>query len=129
MKRTIVTYCAICKNWQGSRLHCNVYNLKYSSYLDDLKQSWNSRQDGDELEYKKIWTNSAKVLVVSNFDYVNFGDFESQTLLNIIQYRQDKGLTTILVTPPISSLVSTKRSSFFDLLRSNMSKIAKAVKL
>ena len=126
---TLLTYCAICKNWQGSRLHCNVYNLKYSSYLEDLKQSWNARSDGEDLEYKKIWTNSSKILIVSNFDYVNFGDFESQTLLNLIQYRQDKGLTTILVTPPINSLISTKKSSFFDLLKNNMSKIAKAVKL
>lgn len=112
----LLTYCAICKHWKGSRLHCNVYNLKYSKYIDETKKSWNGSPESDNFQYMKIWSESAKVLIVSNFDYVNFGDFESQTLLNLIQLRQAAGLTTILVSPQIGTLVSAKRSTFFEIL-------------
>lgn len=100
----LLTYCAICQNWSGSQLHCNVYRLKFSKYLEDTKQSWNTRSETEELEYTKIWSNSAKVLIISNLDYVNFGDFESQTLLNLIQSRQNTGQTTILILPPPGQL-------------------------
>lgn len=109
----ILTYCAICNNWRGSKLHCTVYNLRYSKYLDDLKKSWNNLPTSEDQEYVQIWAESAKVLIISNFDYVNFGDFECQTILNLIQSRQSRGLTTILVTPNPKMLVSTKNSKFF----------------
>ena len=112
----LLTYCAICKYWKGSRLHCNVYNLKYSKYIDEMKQTWNGGAESDNYQYMKIWSESAKVLIISNFDYVNFGDFESQTLLNLIQTRQASGLTTIMVSPQIGTLVSGKKSTFFDIL-------------
>ena len=116
----LLTYCAICKNWKGSRLHCNVYNLKYSKYIDEMKQTWGGNAESEIFQYMKIWVESAKVLIVSNFDYVNFGDFESQTLLNLIQTRQATGLTTILVSPQIGTLVSSKKSTFFDILAKMM---------
>lgn len=123
----LLTYCAICLNWQGSRLHCNVYNLKYSRYIDELKKSWSTKGEPESLEYMRIWSESAKVLIISNLDYVNFGDFESQTLLNILQFRQTNRLTTILVTPPIKSLISTKPSAFFNSLKSKLNDAAKVV--
>lgn len=95
----LYTYCAICRNWQGSRLHCTVYNLKYSKFLDDTKKSWSSRFEPESLEYTRIFTDTSKVLVISNLDYVNFKDFESQTLLNIIQQRRSDQKTTIVVCP------------------------------
>ena len=116
----LLTYCAICKYWKGSRLHCNVYNLKYSKYIDELKKSWSNAPESDAVQYMKIWSESAKVLIVSNFDYVNFGDFESQTMLNLIQQRQSNNLTTILVSPQIGTLVSGKKSSFFMMLANLM---------
>lgn len=112
----LITYCAICKNWKGSQLHVNVFNLKYSSYLESLKKSWTSGPD-DDLEYLQIWIKSAKVLIISNLDFVDFKDFESQTLLSILQDRMSEKFTTLLVTPPINSLISTKSSVFFDALK------------
>lgn len=123
----LITYCAICQNWSGSRLHCDVYNLRYSKYLEELKKSWSGRVESDELEYMRIWSESSKVLVISNFDYINFGDFESQTLLNIIQNRQDGKKTTIFVTPPISTLVSNKSSAFFSSLKARLVDAVKVV--
>lgn len=111
----LLTYCSICKYWKGSRLHCNVYNLKYSKFIDETKKTWTGPET-DNYQYMKIWSETAKVLIISNFDYVDFKDFESQTMLNLIQQRQANNLVTILVSPQIGSLVSGKKSLFFDML-------------
>ena len=81
----------------------------------------------EELEYMNIWARSAKILIISNFDYVNFGDFESQTLLNLLQERQNGELTTILVTPSLKTLVSSKASIFFNSLKTRLSDAVKVV--
>lgn len=120
----LLTFCAICKNWKGSRLHCNVYNLKLSKYLEDTRQSWSSKSTSDSLEYARIWSESAKVLIISNLDYINFGDFEAQTLLNILQARRDIGKTTIIVTPPLDQLVGKPNSLFFSRMYSVLSGMA-----
>ena len=109
-----LTYCAICMNWQGSRLHCDVYNLRYSDFVNLTKQSWNGKLDTDELDYMRIWIENSKVLIISNIDYVSFGDFECQTLLTLIQNRQAAGNSTIIVSPPTRQLVG--KSSFFARL-------------
>ena len=116
----LLAYVAICENWKGSNLHCTVYNLKYSVYLDELKKSWSTKSEPETLEYMRIWSQSAKILIVSNFDYVDFKEFESQTLLNLIQTRASSGLTTILVSPEPRKLMSTKfNNPFFATLKSN----------
>lgn len=122
-----ITYAAICQNWQGSQLHTTVYNLRLSKYLDMTKRSWGMKGEPDDLEYMNIWARSAKILIISNFDYVNFGDFESQTLLNLLQERQNGELTTILVTPPLKSLVSSKASIFFNSLKTRLNDAVKVV--
>lgn len=94
----LLTYCAICKYWKGSKLHCTVYNLRFSKYIDELHKSW-SAGESEDLQYMRIWSETAKVLIVSNTDYVNFTDFEAQTMLNLIQQRQSNNLTTIVVRP------------------------------
>lgn len=124
----LLTYCAICKHWRGNRLHCNVYNLKYSSYLETLKQSWSVKTESDELEYIKIWIRSAKVLIISNLDFVNFGDFESQTLLNIIQSRNEIGKSTIIVSPPVRDLIKKPNSLFFIKLETVLKNAMKSAK-
>lgn len=110
----LLTYCAICQNWKGSGLHCTVYNLKFSKYLDEMKKSWSSK-DTDTFEYMQIWSESAKVLIISQLDFVNFKDFESQTLLNIIQSREANKFTTIIVSPPTNMLLSN-HGVFFNLI-------------
>lgn len=123
----LLTYCAICQNWQGSQLHCTVYNLKYSKYMNDTKQSWSMKSEPESLEYTRIWSESAKVLIVSSLDYVNFGDFESQTLLNLFQSRSDDDKTTIVVRP--KTLLSPKGSVFFNALKSRLDEVAKGVNI
>lgn len=104
----LITYLEICRNWKGSRLHCNVYNLKYSKFIEDTKQSWTTKSEPESLEYMRIWSNTSKVLIVSNLDYVNFKDFECQTLLSLIQSRQSSHLTTIFIIPD-STLVGDSK--------------------
>jgi hypothetical protein len=113
----LLTYCAICQNWLGSRLHCTVYNLKYSKYLEDTKKSWNYANSSitDNLEYVKIWSESAKVLIISNFDYVSFGDYESQLILNLIQTRSQAGLTTIMVSPTSGIVTKSATTNSFAI--------------
>jgi hypothetical protein len=73
--------------------------------MDSIQKGFNSKGTDDDLEYVQIWVNSAQTLIISNLDYVNFRDFPAQTLLNLIQNRQVSRLTTILVTPKVSSLI------------------------
>ena len=107
----LLTYCAICRNWKGSRLRCTVYNLRYSKFMDETKKSWKGGESED-LQYMRIWSSSAKILIVSNTDYVSFTDFESQTLLNLIQQRQSEGLTTIVVRPFGGGIRSTNSGKY-----------------
>lgn len=124
-----ITYCEICKNWKGSRLHCNVYNLKYSRFLDDVKKSWGMKQEPEDLEYQRIWIDTCKVLVVSNMDYVKFGDFETQTLLNILQSRQSGDKKTIIITPPINRIVTSGSGNSSNLFFESLKQILNSTKV
>lgn len=114
-----LTYCGICQHYKGSNLRVPVYNLKFSQYIDGLQNSWtNKGANQDDIEYQKIWSSKAKVLIISNLDFVNFKDFQCQTLLTLLQSRNHPEFTTIIVAPGNDmgvSLVGT--GNFFDILR------------
>ena len=101
----LVTYCAICQHWFGSRLHVPVYSLKLSQHIDAIQKTWNTRGTDDKLEQVQIWVQKAKILIVSAIDYINFNDFQAQTLLGIIHDRKSEGLTTIIVSPEVDTLL------------------------
>jgi len=115
-----LTYCAICENWKGSQLHCTVYNLKFAQYIEAMQRSWSFNSDSSEVDYIKIWATDASVLIISNLDFVNFKDFQCQTLLSLIQSRINADKTTIIVTPTISSLVGD--GQFFSRLTDMLTK-------
>ena len=117
----LLTYCSICKNWKGSRLHCTVYNLKYSQYIEMIKKSWSTKSETSELEYMRIFSSSAKVLIISNIDYVNFRDFECQTMLTLLQSRSGSEYTTFIVSPSVTSLVGDSHffSTLTNIIRNN----------
>lgn len=116
-----LTYCAICENWRGSQLHCTVYNLKFNQYIETLQNSWSfSDESSDKLSQIKIWVANARVLIISNLDFINFKDFQSQTLLSLFQSRVGLDKSTIVVTPPINSLVGD--GQFFAKLTSILTK-------
>ena len=115
-----LTYCAICEHWKGSRLHCTVYNLKFSQFIETVKSSWSFNSENSEADMIKIWAANAQVLIISNLDFVNFRDFQSQTLLSLLQSRVSTDLTTIIVTPTISTLVG--EGPFFSRLTDLLTK-------
>ena len=114
----LLTYCGICKHWKHSRLHMVVYNLRFSQYLDNIQKSWNTKGLSDDNEYVKIWAESAKLLIISNIDYINFKEFQCTTLLSLIQNRDANGLSTIIVSPQIKSLAGD--GLFFGKLKNMM---------
>lgn len=125
----LITYCEICKNWKGSRLHCRVFNLRYSRYLDDAKKSWSMKDEPEDLQYTRIWIDTCKVLIVSHMDYVRFGDFETQTLLNIIQSRQSNDKKTILVTPSVDRLVTSGSGGGINVFFESLKQIMNSTKV
>lgn len=112
----VFTYIGLCKLWNGSALRCDVYHLKFSKYLDMVQDSWT--QKSDNLGYIDIWIQEAKLLVISDIDYVNFKDFQSQKLLRIIQDRERQKGTTLLISPRIENLAG--QGKMFSLLLSKL---------
>jgi len=122
----MITYAGICKHWKNSRLHTVVYNLKLSQYLESMQSSWSTKTTSDDFEYQKIWSSGAKILIISNIDYVNFKEFQCQTLLSLLQSRDKPEFTTIIVSPPITALVGN--GQFFARLQEIMHKTLVTVK-
>jgi hypothetical protein len=91
-----------------------VYNLKLSQYLEGIQNSWSGSSNLDALEYQKIWVSKAKLLIISNIDFVNFKDFQCQTLLSLLQSRDKPDMGTIVVSPTTQSLVGS--GLFFNRL-------------
>ena len=114
----LLAYCGICKYWKGSRLHTAVYNLKLSQYLDGIQNSWSGTSNLDDLEYQKIWVSKAKLLIISNIDFVNFKDFQCQTLLSLLQSRDKPEFGTIIVSPQTQTLVGS--GLFFNRLQETL---------
>ena len=114
----LIAYCGVCKYWKGSRLHTAVYNLRLSQYVEGIQNSWTGSSNLDDLEYQKIWISKAKLLVISNIDYVNFKDFQCQTLLSLLQSRDKPELGTIIVSPQTQTLVGS--GLFFNRLQETL---------
>lgn len=118
----LISYCGVCKYWKGSRLHTTVYNLKFSQYVEDIQNSWSRSSNLDELEYRKIWVSKAKLLIISNIDFVSFKDFQCQTLLSLLQSRDKPDMGTIVVSPQINSLSGS--GLFFARLQETLGRTA-----
>lgn len=107
-----LTYCAICDRWRGDNLNCNVYNLKAPKYLDLMyEMKWvNNGVPSEELSLMLKWIERSKLLIISNLDFINFKDFNSQHLLEVIGKRCNKSdLTTIIISPPVNHLLGDGR--------------------
>ena len=109
-----LSYAAICQHWKGNAFHCAVYNLNFMEYLNRTQQSWAGGND-EELEYINIFIQKAKVLIISNIDFVQFKDYQAQTLLNIVNNRKIYNQSTITVSPKLNSLVGS--GTFFTRMK------------
>lgn len=108
----LTSYVAICKYCRNIGFYNGVYKLNFSQYLDEIKKSWNTRNN-DKLDDIKIWIKSSKYLIIYNMGLVRFGDFESQTLLSIFQERYDQEKYTILILEKGKFSLPGKSDSLF----------------
>ena len=67
------------------------------------------------MEYEQIFIAKAKMLIISNLEYVKFNDFAAQTLLNLVHTRQTQKLGSIIVAPKISTLMGN--GMFYDRMK------------
>lgn len=114
-----LTYSYICKLCEGHGSKITVYHMKYSKYLQAIKDSWTSGIS-PQLKEQQAFCNTSKVLIISSLDFVMYSDFECQTLLNLFQDRSKPGLCTFIVLSKISSLVSKNNSPFYEMLKSQL---------
>ena len=115
-------YCAICLYGQGTAFSGGVYHLNFHKYIDEIKKSWNTRYETDWLEYARLWSMSSDYLIISHMDYIKFNDFESQTLLSILQERSKPDKTTIVVVPKLNQIVG--EGNFYATLISRLKEVA-----
>ena len=95
----VMSYIAVCNSWQGSAMRVKCYHLLYS-------------------QYPELWSKSCNVLVISGIDYVNFKDFQSQKLLQLLQDRERKRKATIIVSPKVENIMGGGK--MYDLLLSKL---------
>ena len=114
----LIAYLACCERWKGNCLNCSVYHLSFSDYVDAVQRSWSAKDSSDDLEYQQIWMDYAPTLIISGLDYVQFKDYQAQTLLNILHSRERDGKKTIIVCPKLGNLIG--KGQFFDLLKNKL---------
>lgn len=114
-----LSYVAICNHWKGNAFHCGVYHLDFAEWVRKDKEQFKNVTVDEDFEYINIFIESAKVLIISNLDFVIFNDYTSQNLHNIISSRKaDK--TTIIVSPKLNSLSGS--GNFLPKLKDNLGK-------
>ena len=106
-------YVAVCNEWKGSAMRVRAYHLLFSKYIESLQSSWSSSKT-DELQYIEIWTKSCNTLVISVKDYINFKDFQSQVMLQLLQDRERERKKTIVVCPKIDNI--SGQGKMFNLM-------------
>lgn len=113
----VMSYVAVCNTWQGSAMRVKCYHLLYSQYLESVQSSFGGRMNEDA-QYAELWSKSCNVLVISGIDYVNFKDFQSQKLLQLLQDRERKRKVTIIVSPKVENIMGGGK--MYDLLLSKL---------
>lgn len=117
-------YIMVCNCWPKSAIKVRCYSLSFSNYVQQLQHSWSSNKS-DDFEYTEIWSRSSQVLIISGLDYVNFKDFQSQVLLQLIQDREQEHKTTIIISPQLDKLVGN--GAMFNLMLNKLRPISKTV--
>lgn len=115
----IYAWLAACKLCPYYGSDVTVYHLKYSKYLEQLRQSWATKYEPEELIEARCFINTARVLIVSSLEYVQYKDFESQTLFSLLGERSyNRDFTTIVIGPEINTWLGLHitRSQFANRL-------------
>ncbi len=119
----LISYVAICLHGTGIAFTDGIYRLNFSEYIEEIKRSWQTKCEPDSLEYMRIWADTERYLIINGLDYIKFGDFESQTLLQIIQSRRSPKKATIILCPESQQLVGSSNSAFFSILMDKLEEV------
>lgn len=97
-----IVYTCICR-YIKAKMGPHVVHVSYSTYVQQIKDSW-SQGVSDKLQRLQNNINNVEILVISGLDYCIFNDFESQTILNLIESRKMENKYTVIVLKDISQL-------------------------
>lgn len=113
----ILTFASICNFCVGHGSSVNVYHLKYSKYIQSIRDSWSSGVT-PKLRESQAFVSNSKILIISGLDYYNLKDFECQTLLTLLQERDRANMCTIIVVHDVNSLFGS--GPFFNPLKEKL---------
>lgn len=98
--------------------YAKVYHLKYGSFLEEERLTWNNNCDSDTVDHVNAVMKLAektKILIISDLARVNFTENSSQKLIRLIQTRYySLNFKTIVISPPFNYLHGKSSDGFFS---------------
>lgn len=101
-----------------------AFMLNYRKYTDAYKRSWTTGEEPDSLQEARYNAEHCCTLIITGLDTMIFGDFESQTLLALLEDRNKAKQSTILVMSDVDNINTNSRSTttFVRSLREELRK-------
>ncbi len=119
-KANLLTFSAICNLCEGHGSSVNIFHLKFTTYMNQIRSSW-SKEESPQLKEVKAFVKSSKILIISGLDYCNLGDYECQEILNIMGDRQNSSFTTVFVSVNVGEL--SGKGSFIVPLKDKLKEV------
>lgn len=101
-----------------------AFMLNYRKYTDSYRRSWTTGEELDSLQEARYNAEHCCTLIITGLDTMIFGDFESQTLLALLEDRNKAKQSTIIVMSDVDSINTNSRSTttFVRSLREELRK-------
>lgn len=101
-----------------------AFMLNYRKYTDAYRRSWTTGEEPDSLQEARYNAEHCCTLIITGLDTMIFGDFESQTLLALLEDRNKAKQSTIIVMSDVDSINTNSRSTttFVRSLREELRK-------
>lgn len=101
-----------------------AFMLNYRKYTDSYKRSWTTGEEPDSLQEARYNAEHCCTLIITGLDTMIFGDFESQTLLALLEDRNKAKQSTIIVMSDVDNINTNSRSTttFVRSLREELRK-------
>ena len=101
-----------------------AFMLNYRKYTDSYRRSWTTGEEPDSLQEARYNAEHCCTLIITGLDTMIFGDFESQTLLALLEDRNEAKQSTIIVMSDVDSINTNSRSTttFVRSLREELRK-------
>lgn len=101
-----------------------AFMLNYRKYTDSYRRSWTTGEEPDSLQEARYNAEHCCTLIITGLDTMIFGDFESQTLLALLEDRNKAKQSTIIVMSDVDNINTNSRSTttFVRSLREELRK-------